>query len=291
MGTHYGRVRALISDKGKRLTEVLPGTPVEIQGLNGVPGAGQKFAVLSDERTARQIAMHRLEKEREKVVARPRFSLEELHRRVEEGELKELNIVLKTDVQGSLEALQFSLNKLSGEKVKVNVIHAGVGGISESDVMLASASTAVIIGFNVRPELKGADLAERERVDIRLYSVIYDVVEDIRKAMEGMLEPSFREMPVGRAEVRNTFHISRLGTVAGCYVLSGKVTRNASVRLLRDNVVIYEGKLASLKRFKDDTREVVEGYECGLGLENFNDIKVGDQIEAFVMEKVVETLS
>jgi translation initiation factor IF-2 len=157
--------------------------------------------------------------------------------------------------------------------------------------MLASASTAVIIGFNVRPELKGADLAERERVDIRLYSVIYDVVEDIRKAMEGMLEPSFREMPVGRAEVRNTFHISRLGTVAGCYVLSGKITRNALVRLLRDNVVIYEGKLASLKRFKDDTREVVEGYECGLGLENFNDIKIGDQIEAFVMEKVVETLS
>ena len=290
-GTHYGRVRALISDKGKRLTEVLPGTPVEIQGINGVPEAGQKFAVLSDERTARQIAMHRLEKVREKVVARPRFSLEELHRRVEEGELKELNIVLKTDVQGSLEALQFSLNKLSGEKVKVNVIHAGVGGISESDVMLASASTAVIIGFNVRPELKGADLAERERVDIRLYSVIYDVVEDIRKAMEGMLEPSFREMPVGRAEVRNTFHISRLGTVAGCYVLSGKITRNALVRLLRDNVVIYEGKLASLKRFKDDTREVVEGYECGLGLENFNDIKIGDQIEAFVMEKVVETLS
>jgi translation initiation factor IF-2 len=290
-GTHYGRVRALINHKGKRLTEVLPGTPVEIQGLNGLPAAGQKFAVMRDERTARQIAMHRLEKEREKVVARPKFSLEELHRRIEEGGLKELNIVLKTDVQGSLEAIQFSLNKLSGEKVKVNIIHAGVGGISESDVMLASASTAVIIGFNVRPEAKGADLAERERVDVRLYSVIYDVVEDIRKAMEGMLEPSYREMSVGRAEVRNTFHISRLGTVAGCYVLSGKITRNALVRLLRDNVVVHEGKLASLKRFKDDVREVVEGYECGLGLENFNDIKIGDQIEAFVMEKVVETLT
>jgi len=290
-GTHYGRVRALINHKGKRLTEALPGTPVEIQGLNGLPAAGQKFAVMRDERTARQIAMHRLEKEREKVVARPRFSLEELHRRIEEGGLKELNIVLKTDVQGSLEALQFSLNKLSGEKVKVNIIHAGAGGISESDVMLASASTAVIIGFNVRPEPKGADLAERERVDVRLYSVIYDVVEDIRKAMEGMLEPSYREMSVGRAEVRNTFHISRLGTVAGCFVLSGKITRNALVRLLRDNVVVHEGKLASLKRFKDDVREVVEGYECGLGLENFNDIKIGDQIEAFVMEKVVETLA
>jgi translation initiation factor IF-2 len=289
-GTHYGRVRALINQKGRRLTEVTTGTPVEIQGINGVPVAGQKFAVLGDERTVRQIAMHRMEKEREKVITRPRFSLEELHRRIEEGELKELNIVLKTDVQGSLEALLYSLNKLSGEKVKVNVIHAGVGGITESDVMLASASTAVLIGFNVRPEVKGQDLAEREQVDVRLYSVIYDVVEDIRKAMEGMLDPSFREMPVGRAEVRNTFHISRLGTVAGCYVLSGKITRNATVRLLRDNVVVHEGKLASLKRFKDDVREVVEGYECGLGLENYNDIKVGDQIEAFVMEKVAETL-
>ncbi|HEU5359809.1 MAG TPA: translation initiation factor IF-2 [Candidatus Deferrimicrobiaceae bacterium] len=290
-GTHYGRVRALFNHKGKRLPEVLPGSPVEIQGLNGLPAAGQKFAVLRDERTARQIAMHRLEKERERVVARPRFSLEEFHRRVEEGELKELNIVLKADVQGSMEALLFSLNKLSGEKVKVHIIHAGVGGISESDVMLASASTAVIIGFNVRPETKVADLAERERVDVRLYSVIYDVVGDIRKAMEGLLEPTFREMSVGRAEVRNTFHISRIGTVAGCYVLSGKITRNAMVRLLRDNVVVYEGKLASLKRFKDDVREVLEGYECGLGLENYNDIKVGDQIEAFVMEKVVETLT
>ncbi len=290
-GTHFGRIRALINHMGKRLSEVPPGTPVEIQGLNGIPVAGQKFAVLKDERTARQIAMHRLEKEREKIIMRPRFSLEELHRRIEEGEMKELNIVLKTDVQGSLEALQYSLNKLSGGKVKVNIIHAGVGGISESDVMLASASTAVIIGFNVRPESKGADLAEKERVDLRLYSVIYNVLEDIQKAMEGMLEPSFREMSVGRAEVRNIFHISRLGTVAGCYVLSGKVTRNASVRLLRDSVVIHEGKLASLKRFKDDVREVVEGYECGLGLENFNDIKIGDQIEAFVMERVAETLT
>ncbi len=290
-GTHYGRVRSLINHVGKRLTEAPPGTPVEIQGLNGLPGAGLKFAVLEDERTARQIAMHRLEKEREKVIARPRFSLEELHRRIEEDELKELNIILKTDVQGSLEALQYSLNKLSGEKAKVHIIHAGVGGISESDVMLASASTAVIIGFNVRPEAKGTDLAERERVDVRLYTVIYDVVEDIRKAMEGMLEPSFREMSVGRAEVRNIFHISRLGTVAGCYVLSGKIIRNATVRLVRDSVVVHEGKLASLKRFKDDVREVTEGYECGLGLENYNDIKVGDQIEVFVMEKVAETLS
>ncbi|MBM2827588.1 MAG: translation initiation factor [Actinobacteria bacterium] len=290
-GIHFGKVRALSNHKGKRLTEVPPGTPAEIQGLDGLPGAGQKFAVLKDERTARQIAMHRQEKDREKTVARPRFSLEDLHRHIEEGELKELKIVIKADVQGSMEALQFSLGKLSGEKVKVSVIHAGVGGISESDVMLASASTAVIIGFSVRPEPKAADLAEREQVDVRLYTVIYDVVDDIRKAMEGLLSPTFREATQGRAEVRNTFHISRIGTIAGCYVLSGKITRNSSIRLLRDSVVMHEGKLSSLKRFKDDVREVVEGYECGIGIEGFNDIQVGDQIEAYVMEKVAGTLA
>jgi translation initiation factor IF-2 len=289
-GTHYGRVRSLINDKGKRLMEATPGTPVEIQGMNGLPDAGQKFAVLQDERTARQIAMHRLEKEREKVVVRPRFSLEELHRRVEAGDLKELNIVLKADVQGGVEALQFSLNRLSGQKVKVNVIHAGVGGISETDVILASASTAVIIGFNVRPDPKAAELAERERVDVRLYSVIYDALEDIRKAMTGLLEPTFREATQGRAEVRETFHISRLGTIAGCYVTAGKITRNSLVRLLRDSVVVHEGRIASLRRFKEDAREVAEGYECGIGLESFNDIKVGDHIEAYVMEKVAGTL-
>jgi translation initiation factor IF-2 len=290
-GIQYGKVRALMNHKGKRLMEALPGTPVELQGLEGLPAAGQKFAVLKDDRTARQIALHRQDRDREKAVARPRFSLEDLHRHIETGGLKELNIVIKADVQGSMEALQFSLGKLSGEKVKVHVIHAGVGGISESDVMLASASTAVIIGFNVRPETKGADLAERERVDVRLYSVIYDVVDDIRKAMEGLLEPTFREVPQGRAEVRNTFHISKIGTIAGCQVLTGKLTRNASIRLLRDSVVVHEGKLSSLKRFKDDVREVVEGYECGIGIEAFNDIRVGDLIEAYVMEKVAGTLA
>jgi translation initiation factor IF-2 len=289
-GTHYGRVRSLTSDKGKRLMEATPGTPVEIQGVSGLSAAGQKFAVLQDERTARQIAMHRMEKEREKAVVRPRFSLEELHRRVEAGDLKELNIVLKADVQGGVEALQFSLSRLSGEKVKVNVIHAGVGGISESDVILASASTAVVIGFNVRPDPKAAELAERERVDVRLYSVIYDVVEDIRKAMTGLLEPTLREATQGRAEVREAFHISRLGTIAGCYVTAGKIARNSLVRLLRDSVVVHEGRIASLKRFKEDVREVAEGYECGIALESFNDIKVGDQIEAYVMEKVAGTL-
>jgi len=290
-GIHYGRVRALANHKGKRLMASPPGTPAEIQGLDGLPAAGQKFAVLKDERTARQIALHRQEKDREKSVVRPRFSLEDLHRHIEVGDLKELNIVIKADVQGSMEALQFSLGKLSGEKVKVKVIHAGVGGISESDVMLASASTAVIIGFGVRPEPKAAELAERESVDVRLYSVIYDVVDDIRKAMEGLLAPTFREASQGRAEVRNTFHISKIGTIAGCYVLSGKITRNSSIRLLRDSVVVYEGKLSSLKRFKDDVREVLEGYECGIGIENFNDIQVGDQIEAYVMEKVAGTLA
>ena len=290
-GNHYGRVRALANHKGKRLMEAPPGSPAEIQGLDGLPDAGQKFAVLKDERTARQIALHRQEKDREKAVARPRFSLEDLHRHIEVGDLKELNIVIKADVQGSMEALQFSLGKLSGAKVKVVVIHAGVGGISESDVMLASASTAVVIGFNVRPEPKAAELAERESVDVRLYSVIYDVVDDIRKAMEGLLSPTFREASQGRAEVRNTFHISKVGTIAGCYVLTGKITRNSNIRLLRDSVVVFEGKLSSLKRFKDDVREVTEGYECGIGIENFNDIQVGDQIESYLMEKVAGTLA
>jgi len=290
-GSHYGRVRALFNHKGKRMDAADPGTPVEIQGLSGLPEAGQKFAVLKDERTARQIALHRGEKDRERTVARPRMSLEDLHKRIDAGEIKDLNIVIKSDVQGSMEALQFSLAKLSGDKVKVNVIHSGVGGISESDVMLASASSAVILGFNVRPEAKGAELAEREGVDVRLYSVIYDVVDDIHKAMEGMLEPTFKETTQGRAEVRNTFHISKIGTIAGCAVLSGKITRNSNVRLLRDNVVVCEGKLSSLKRFKDDVKEVLEGYECGLGIENYNDIQVGDQIEAYVVEKVAGTFA
>ena len=290
-GIHYGRVRALLNHKGKRLDEALPGTPVEIQGLSGLPEAGQKFAVLKDERTARQIALHRGEKERERAVVRPRMSLEDLHKKIDEGLVKELNIVIKSDVQGSMEALRFSLDKLADVKVKVVVIHSGVGGISESDVMLASASSAVIIGFNVRPEPKAAALAEREGIDIRLYSIIYDVVDDVKKAMEGLLEPTLKEVVLGRAEVRNMFHISRIGTIAGCSVLSGKISRGANIRLLRDSVVVHEGKLSSLKRFKDDVKEVAEGYECGLGIEGYNDLQVGDQIEAFVIEKVAGTLS
>ena len=290
-GIHYGRVRSLLNHKGKRLDEAPPGTPVEIQGLSGLPDAGQKFAVLKDERTARQIALHRGEKERERAVVRPRMSLEDLHKQIDEGLVKELNIVLKSDVQGSMEALRFSLDKLADAKVKVVVIHSGVGGISESDVMLASASSAVIIGFNVRPEPKAAVIAEREGIDIRLYSVIYDVVDDVKKAMEGLLEPTLKEVVLGRAEVRNMFHISRIGTIAGCSVLSGKISRGANIRLLRDSVVVYEGKLSSLKRFKDDVKEVAEGYECGLGIDGYNDLHVGDQIEAFMIEKIAGTLA
>jgi len=290
-GIHYGRVRSLLNHKGKRLDEAPPGTPVEIQGLSGLPDAGQKFAVLKDERTARQIAIHRGEKERERTVVRPRMSLEDLHKQIDEGLVKELNIVVKSDVQGSMEALRFSLDKLADVKVKVTVIHSGVGGISESDVMLASASSAVIIGFNVRPEPKAAVLAEREGVDIRLYSVIYDVVDDVKKAMEGLLEPTLKETVMGRAEVRNMFHISRIGTIAGCSVLSGKIARGANIRLLRDSVVVYEGKLSSLKRFKDDVKEVAEGYECGLGIDGYNDLQVGDHIEAFMIEKIAGTLA
>ncbi|OIP33909.1 MAG: hypothetical protein AUK27_09335 [Deltaproteobacteria bacterium CG2_30_66_27] len=290
-GTHYGRVRSLVNHKGKRLDQAPPGTPVEIQGLSGLPDAGQKFAVLKDERTARQIALHRVEKERERAVVRPRMSLEDLHKQIDEGVVKELNIVIKSDVQGSMEALRFSLDKLADEKVKVVVIHSGVGGISESDVMLASASSAVIIGFNVRPEPKAAVAAEREGIDIRLYSVIYDVVDDVKKAMEGLLEPTLKEVVLGRAEVRNMFHISKIGTIAGCSILSGKIARGANIRLLRDSVVVYEGKLSSLKRFKDDVKEVAEGYECGLGIDGYNDLQVGDQIEAFVVEKIAGTLA
>ena len=290
-GIHYGRVRSLLNHKGKRLNEAPPGTPVEIQGLSGLPDAGQKFAVLKDERTARQIALHRGEKERERAVVRPRMSLEDLHKQIDEGLVKELNIVIKSDVQGSMEALRFSLDKLADVKVKVAVIHSGVGGISESDVMLASASSAVIIGFNVRPEPKAAVVAEREGVDIRLYSVIYDVVDDVKKAMEGLLDPTLKEVVMGRAEVRNMFHISKIGTIAGCSVLSGKIARGANIRLLRDSVVVFEGKLSSLKRFKDDVKEVAEGYECGLGIDGYNDLQVGDHIEAFVIEKIAGTLA
>jgi translation initiation factor IF-2 len=291
-GVQFGRVRALINDKGERVEQAGPSVPVEVIGFSGVPLAGERFVVLEEERKARQIAEIRQAKQRTtEMAAMKKVTLEDLHTQIQEGMVKELNIVLKADVQGSAGAIVDSLEKLSTSAVKLKVIHSSVGAITETDVMLAAASNAIIIGFNVRPEPKATDLAQREGVDVRLYNIIYNAIDDIKAAMEGLLEPTLKERILGRAEVRQTFHVSKVGTVAGCYVLDGIITRQADgVRVLRDNVLIYEGKLHSLKRFKDDVREVQAGYECGLGVENFNDIKVGDIIEAYTIEKVAAKL-
>jgi len=291
-GGEYGRLRAMIDDKGRKLQSAGPSTPVEILGLTGVPEAGNAFVVVQDEATARQVAEHRRQKQREAdLVKTSKVSLEDLYEQIQQGEVKELRVIIKADVQGSVEALSEALSRLSSEEVRLNVLHASVGGITESDVLLASASNAVVIGFNVRPETKAADLAEREGVDLRLYTVIYNAVNDVRDAMEGLLEPTFREKTVGRAEVREVFNIPSAGTVAGCHVSEGKFTRSLSVRLVRDHVVVYTGKLVSLRRFKEDVREVQSGYECGMGLENYQDIKVGDVIEAFETETVTRRLT
>ncbi|SMC20396.1 bacterial translation initiation factor 2 (bIF-2) [Desulfacinum hydrothermale DSM 13146] len=290
-GTYFGRVRSLFDDKGRRISEAGPSVPVEVLGLSGVPNAGDDFIVLADEKQAKQVAEHRQMKHREKELSRStKVTLERLYEQIQEGQIKEVNVILKSDVQGSLEAIRDSIQKLSTQEVKVSLIHAGTGAISEGDVMLASASNAIIIGFNVRADAKAQELAEQEQVDIRYYDVIYQIISDIKEAMVGLLEPDYREEVLGRVEVRQTFHISRIGTVAGCYVTDGKVERNAKVRLIRDGVVVWDGKLASLKRFKDDVREVSAGFECGITIENFNDIKVGDQIEVYKMVEVKPTL-
>ncbi|MBI3811595.1 MAG: translation initiation factor IF-2 [Nitrospirae bacterium] len=291
-GTFFGRVRALIDDEGKKVPSAGPSQPVEVIGMPGVPQAGDTFVAVREERVAREIATDRLQKERTaKLALQHRVTLEDLYNRIKEGTLKELNLVLRADVQGSVEALTESLTKLSTPAVKLNVIHGGVGGITETDVLLASASNATIIGFNVRPETKAAAVAEREKVDVRSYTIIYDAIGDIRAAMEGLLDPTLKERVTGRVEVRQVFNITKVGTIAGAYVTEGMISRvGAGVRVLRDNVVIYTGKLSSLKRFKDDVREVQTGYECGLGVENFNDIKVGDVIEAFVVDKIAAKL-
>jgi len=282
-GFHSGRVRAMIDDRGKRVKEAGPSMAIEILGLSGVPKAGDTFAVVKDEITAKQIASIRekksLEHERGKTA---KVSLEDLYDRITKGEAQELNIILKADVQGSIEAVRESLEKLSTDAVKINMIHSAVGGINEGDVMLASAAGAVIIGFNVRPETKAQELAVREHVDIKLYNVIYNLVDEIKAAMEGLLKPIIREEVIGTAEVREVFHVSKVGNVAGCYLTSGKAVRGAKVHLIRDNVVIYDGKLGTLKRFKDDVKEVQTGYECGMTIEGYNDIKVGDVIELYV---------
>jgi len=287
-GAIYGKVRAMFDDKGQLVKEADPSTPVEVLGLEGLPMAGDSFQCLADDRKARQIASYRQEKLRDIALAKTsRLTLDQLHKQLTEGEIKEVPLILKCDVQGSQEALTDMLNKLSTDKVKVRILHSSVGAITETDVLLAAASNAIIIGFNVRPERKAAELANREKVDIRLHTIIYNVVDEIKRAMQGVLEPVFKETYLGTAEVRDTFRIPKVGMIAGCYITDGKVTRTAEVRLLRDNVVIFEGKIASLKRFKDDASEVTRGYECGIGIQNFNDIKVGDTIEAFVTEKVM----
>jgi translation initiation factor IF-2 len=290
-GVHYGRVRTMTDDRGERVEEAGPSFPVEVTGLSGVPEAGDLFNAVDDEKTAKDVAQHRQAKMREAELAKTsKISLEQLYARIQQGDVKELKVIIKADVQGSVEAVKDSLTKLSTEACRLVVIHTAVGGITESDISLAAASDAIVLGFNVRPEPKANALAETEGVDIRLYNIIYDAVADIRDAMEGLLAPTLREKALGRVEVRETFTVTKVGTVAGCYVLEGKVLRGAQVRLVRDSVVIWQGKMSSLKRFKDDVREVASGYECGIGLENYNDIKVGDIIEVFEMEEVKTTL-
>ena len=285
-GEHYGRLRAMLNHRGRRLKSAGPSIPVEIYGISGVPMAGDEFIVVEDEKTAKQVIEARKAKVRTAGASRRGIvSLDDLFDRIKEGEIKELNLILKADVQGSLEALTDSLFKLSTEEVKVKIIHSSTGAITETDVMLASASGAIIIGFNVRANPRVRDVAAKEEVDIRYYDVIYNVIKDIRMAMAGLLEPIYRENIIGRADIKQIFHVPKVGTVAGCYVTDGHIERNANVRLLRDDVVVFDGKIASLRRFKDDVKEVQSGYECGIGLENFQDVKPGDVFEVYNLEE------
>ena len=292
VGGNFGRVRSLINDRGQRVQEVLPSFPAEVIGLDGVPQPGESFVVVEDEKSGRQVAQSRLLKQRSaQMIRQKKVSLEDFYTQIQEGETKELNLILKVDVQGSLEPIRHALSKIGTSQVRVRFIHEGVGGIRETDVLLAQASNAIILGFNVRPDSKAAQLAEKEKVDVKFYSVIYDAIEDVRKAMEGLLAPTIREKVLGRVEVREVYFISKVGTVAGCYVLDGIVQKGgASVRLLRDDVVVYTGKINQLKRFKDDVKEVAAGYECGVSIENYQDIKQGDIIECFTEEKIAAKL-
>ena len=288
-GTAVGRVRVMTNDKGAQVKEAGPSVPVEITGLAEVPAPGDEFSVVSDERMARQLVEQRKQKIKDDAnKLNQKVTLESLFSKLQEGEMKELNLIVKADVQGSAEAVKASLEKLSNEEVRVRVIHAGVGAINESDILLASTSNAIVIGFNVRPNELAQAAAKRDKVDMRMYRVIYDAINEITDAMKGMLAPKFREAIIGHAEVRQTYKVSAIGTIAGCYVKDGKITRDASVRVLRDNIVIHEGKLGSLQRFKDAVKEVAAGYECGMSIEKFNDIKEGDIFECFVMEQIKE---
>ena len=286
-GTAVGHVRAMMNDKGRRVDSAGPSVPVEISGMSEVPNAGDVFNAVSDERMARELVEERKNALKNQTLGGNRkVSLEDLFSQIQQGELKDFNIIVKADVQGSAEAVKTSLEKLSNEEVRVKVIHSGVGAINESDVMLAATSGAVIVGFNVRPDSAAKDSAQRANVDVRMYRVIYDCINEIEAAMKGMLAPKFKEVVIGHAEVRETYKVSKVGTVCGCYVQDGKIQRGCKVRVLRDNVVIHEGELASLRRFKDDVKEVAEGYECGMQIEKFNDVKVEDVIECFVMEQI-----
>ena len=287
-GTSVGRVRAMKNDRGEDVSEAGPSVPVEIIGLDAVPLAGDEFNAVEDERMARTLAEQRRSRAKEaEFKANAKVSLDDLFSQISDG-VKELNIVVKADVGGSAEAVKSSLEKLSGEEVKVRVIHSAVGGITENDVMLASASGAIIVGFNVRPDKSAIDAAARQGVDVRTYRIIYECIEEIQAAMKGMLAPKFKENILGHAQVRQTIHVPNVGTIAGSYVQDGKIARSAQIRIIRDGIVVFEDKIASLRRFKDDVREVAAGYECGVGLERYNDIKEGDVLEAFVMEEVTE---
>ncbi|MGB5421550.1 MAG: translation initiation factor IF-2 [Desulfobacterales bacterium] len=286
-GVYSGKVRAMLNDRGQMVDAAGPSIPVEVIGLSGVPMAGDELVAVADEKNAKQISEHRIQKHRSKELAKTgRLSLEKLFEQMQQGEVKDLNLILKADVHGSIEALADSLTKLSNEEVNINVVHSATGTITESDVSLASVSNAIIIGFNVRPATKVQMLANEEGVDMRFYNVIYDVIKDIKNAIAGMMSSTFEERVLGRAEVRDTFHVPKIGTIAGCYVTEGRIERGRRLRVLRDGVVQYEGKNASLRRFKDDVKEVQSGYECGVGVENFNDIKVGDVLECYYLEEI-----
>ncbi|UFU01067.1 translation initiation factor IF-2 [Radiobacillus kanasensis] len=287
VGNTFGRVRAMVNDLGRRVKTAGPSTPVEVTGLNEVPHAGDQFIVFDDEKKARQVGEARQQKQ---IVAnrsdKVKVSLDDLFEQIKQGEVKDINLIVKADVQGSVEAMASSLEKIEVEGVKVRIIHTGVGAITESDIILASASNAIVIGFNVRPDVNAKKAAESEKVDVRLHRVIYKVIEEIESAMKGMLDPEFEEKVIGQAEVREIFKVSRIGTIAGSYVTEGKITRESGVRVIRDGIVIYEGEIDTLKRFKDDVKEVAQGYECGITVEKFNDIKEGDVFEAYVMEEI-----
>jgi translation initiation factor IF-2 len=286
-GVHYGKIRAMVNDRGELVEEAGPSFPVEILGLGGVPNAGDELIALTDDKSAKQVSQHRSQKQRSVDLAKTsRLSLDKLFERMQEGETKELNLIVKGDVQGSIEALEDSLVKLSNEEVTINVVHSATGTITESDVSLAAVSDAIIIGFNVRAGAKVTALATEEHVDIRYYDIIYNVIKDIKDAITGMMSSKFEERILGRVEVREVFQVPKVGTVAGSYITDGKVRKGEHVRLLRDGVVTYDGKIASLRRFKDDVKEVTHGYECGIGIEHFNDIKIGDTMEVYYLEEI-----